>query len=192
MIATLEGTLQYRGEGYVIVNVGGIGFQVCVSGSTLNQLKNTNGKVVLYTHLQLREDSIVVYGFASPEELALFRKLVSVSGVGSKIALSLLSAMNQEQLVTAISTGNEELLARVPGVGKKIASRIVLELRGKLERERHGVACASDTDNADIILALTSLGYSLAEASKAVSRLPSSRLSLEEKIKIALQEMARG
>jgi len=190
MIATLEGTLQYRGEGYVIVNVGGIGFQVCVSGSTLNQLKNTNGKVVLYTHLQLREDSIVVYGFASPEELALFRKLVSVSGVGSKIALSLLSAMNQEQLVTAISTGNEELLARVPGVGKKIASRIVLELRGKLERERHGVACA--TDNADIILALTSLGYSLAEASKAVSRLPSSRLSLEEKIKIALQEMARG
>jgi len=193
MIAILEGILQYRGDGYIIVSVGGIGFQVYVSGSTLSQLGAINGKVSLYTHLQLREDSVSLYGFASSEELALFRKLISVSGIGSKVALALLSALNPEQLVTAITSGNIELLNQVPGVGKKTASRLVLELRGKLEREWKEAALPLAPESADIVAALTGLGYSLAEATKAVSKLPDSQeLSLEEKVKIALQQMARG
>lgn len=193
MIATLEGILQYRGDGCIIVNVGGIGFQVYVSGSTLSQLGAINGKVSLYTHLQLREDSVSLYGFVSSEELALFRALISVSRIGSKVALALLSALNPEQLVTAISSGNVELLSQVPGVGKKTASRLVLELRGKLEKDWKEAALPLPPESADIVTALTSLGYSLAEATKAASKLPGSEeLSLEEKIKIALQQMARG
>lgn len=193
MIATLEGRVQYQGDGYLVVNVGGVGFQVYVSESTLGKLETANGKVLLHTYLQLREDNIVLYGFASQEELALFKKLISVSGIGPKVALALLSALTEEQLIAAISTGNEELLSQVPGIGKKTASRLILELRGKLEKKWKEIVQTSPLESADVVAALTSLGYSLTEATKAASKLPCSpELSLEDKIRIALQQMAKG
>jgi Holliday junction DNA helicase RuvA len=193
MIATLEGILEYRGNDSIVVNVGGIGFRVYVPGSTLSQLGAVKGKVFLYTHLHVREDNISLYGFASSEELALFKNLVSVSGIGSKLALALLSALNPEQLVAAITRGDIDILSQTPGVGTKMASRLVIELRGKLEKEWKEVALPLAPGSADVIAALTGLGYSLAEATKAISKLPDSeKLSLEEKIKMALQQMARG
>jgi Holliday junction DNA helicase RuvA len=191
MIATLEGILEYRGNDYVIINVGGIGFRAYVSGSTLGQLGTVKGKVSLYTHLHVREDSISLYGFASNEELALFRNLISVSGVGSKAALTLLSALNPEQVVMAIASGDIDLISKAPGIGKKMAGRLIVELKGKLEKEWKETALPLAPESADVIAALTGLGYSLTEATKAISKLPDSEgLSLEEKIKLALQQMA--
>jgi Holliday junction DNA helicase RuvA len=193
MIATLEGTLAYRGEDSVIINVGGIGFRVYVSSSTSSQLGAVKGRVSLYTHLHVREDNISLYGFASSEELALFKNLISVSGIGSKLALAVLSAFNPEQLIVAITSGDIDLLSRAPGVGRKMASRLVVELRGKLEKEWKDVALPLAPESADVIAALTGLGYSVAEATKAISRLPDpDGLSLEEKIKMALQQLAGG
>lgn len=192
MIATLEGTLEYRGVDSVIINVGGIGFQVHVPGSTLSQLGAINDKVSLYTHLHLREDNVSLYGFASEEELALFKNLISVSGIGPKAALALLSALNPEQLAMAIASGNVDVISQVPGIGKKIAGRLVVELKGKLEREwKKGGVLPLAAENTDAIAALTNLGYSLREATQAVSNLPdSAELSLEEKVKMALQQLA--
>ncbi len=191
MIATIEGILEYRGNDYIIINVGGIGFRVYVSGSTLSQLGTVKGKVSLYTHLHVREDNISLYGFASNEELALFRNLISVSGVGSKVALTLLSALNPEQVVMAIASGDIDLISKAPGIGKKMAGRLIVELKGKLEKEWTETALPLAPESADVIAALTGLGYSLTEATKAISKLPNSEgLSLEEKIKLALQQMA--
>ncbi|UCD22021.1 MAG: Holliday junction branch migration protein RuvA [Chloroflexota bacterium] len=190
MIATLEGILEYRGNDSVIINIGGIGFRVYVSGSTLGQLGTVKGKVSLYTHLHVREDNISLYGFASDEELALFRNLISVSGIGSKVALTLLSALNPEQVVMAIASGDVDLISQAPGIGKKMASRLIVELRGKLEKQWKETALPLAPESADVIAALTGLGYSLAEATNAVSRLPDSgEISLEERIRMALQQM---
>ncbi len=193
MIATLEGVLQHRGNDSVIVNVGGIGLQVYASSSTLNQLGTTGSRVFLYTHLHLREDNAALYGFASGEELALFRNLVSVSGIGPRVALGLLSALSPEQLVMAIASENTDLISQVPGIGKKTAGRLVVELRSKLEKEWREVASPLAPEGADVIAALTGLGYSLAEATRAVSKLSGAEeLSLEEKVKLALQQTGRG
>ena len=191
MIATLEGMLEYRGVDSVIINVGGIGFQVHVPGSTLSQLGAIKDKVSLYTHLHLREDNVSLYGFASEEELALFKYLISVSGSGPKTALALLSALNPEQLAMAITSGNVDIISQVSGIGRKMASRLVVELKGKLEREWKGALLPLAAEDADAIAALTNLGYSLREATQAVSSLPDSpELRLEEKVKMALQQLA--
>ncbi|MDH4067765.1 MAG: Holliday junction branch migration protein RuvA [Dehalococcoidia bacterium] len=193
MIATLEGVLEYRGDDSVIINVGGIGFRVYVSSSTSSQLGAVKGRVSLYTHLHVREDNISLYGFVSSEELTLFKSLISVTGIGAKLALTLLSALNPGQLVMAITSGDIDLLSRTPGIGKKIASRLVVELRGKLEKEWKEVALPLVPEHTDVIAALTGLGYSVTEAAKAISKIPDSEgLSLEDKVRMALQQMARG
>jgi Holliday junction DNA helicase RuvA len=193
MIATVEGILEYRGHDSVIINVGGIGFRVYVSSSTSSRLGAVKGRAFLYTYLHVREDNISLYGFASDEELTLFKSLISVTGIGAKLALTVLSALNPEQLVMAITSGDTDLLSQTPGIGKRIASRLVVELRGKLEKEWKEVALPLAPENADVIAALTGLGYSVAEATKAISRLPDSGgLSLEEKIRMALQQLAGG
>jgi len=191
MIAAIEGVLEYFGVDSIIVKVGGVGIQVYVPSSSLSKLGAAGDNVSLYTHLHLREDNVSLYGFTSSEELALFKNLISVSGVGPKVALSLLSSLAIEQLAMAITSGNAELISQAPGIGKKVASRIVIELRGKLEREWKEAALPLAPEDADAIAALTSLGYSLREATQAISSLPnSSELSLEEKIKLALQQLA--
>jgi Holliday junction DNA helicase RuvA len=137
----------------------------------------------------LREDSVTLYGFASTEELELFQTLTSVSGLGSRLALAMLSAMNVEQVSTAIATGSVDLLTVVPGIGKKTAQRIIVELKDKISAGLIATPAAQlAQENSDVLAALTSLGYSVSEASRAVATLPqSSDMSLEEKVKLALQ-----
>jgi Holliday junction DNA helicase RuvA len=187
MIAGLRGELQAIANNWAIVDVGGLSFQVHMPASTLSTLGAVGEEVELHTHLHLREDNATLYGFATPEELALFQTLTTVSGVGPKLALAMLSAMSVEKLTMAIASGSAELLAEMPGVGKKMASRLVLELKGKLAAG--GLAPAElAEENTDVLAALTSLGYSVREATRAIATLPQDqKLGLEERVKLALQ-----
>ena len=192
MIASLRGRVESLGSDSAIINVGGVGFQVYMPTSTLSTLGAVGEEVQLYTHLYLKEDNASLYGFASADELRLFQTLIGVSGLGPKLALTMLSVMSVEKLTMAIATGSVDLLTVVPGIGKKVANRLILELKEKIGAgwvTTSGVQPAEE--NTDVLAALTSLGYSVSEASRAVASLPpSSDLSLEEKIKQALQYFA--
>mgnify|MGYP001116519801 CR=1 FL=1 len=192
MIAGLHGTLQALSSDWAIVNVGGIGFQVYMPTSTLSTLGTIGEEGELHTHLHLREDNATLYGFATAEELGLFETLIGVSGLGPKLALATLSAMSVEKLTMAIATGSTDLLTGIPGIGKKMANRLILELKEKIAAGWITTPAAElAQDNTDVLAALTSLGYSVSEATRAVASLPPSQeLSLEEKIKLALQYFA--
>ncbi len=189
MIASLHGTLESLGSDWAIINVNGMGLQVYMPTSTLSTLGTTGKEVHLHTHLHLREDNATLYGFASTEELELFQTLIGVSGLGPRLALAMLSAMSVEQASMAIATGSVDLLTVIPGIGKKMANRLILELKDKIGAGLLATPAAQlAQENVDVIAALTSLGYSVSEASRAVASLPSSSdLSLEERVKLALQ-----
>ena len=188
MIASLHGKLESLGGDWAIVNVNGVGFQVYMPTSTLSTLGAAGSETNLHTHLVMREDGVTLYGFGAVEELELFQILIGVSGLGPRLALAVLSSLSVEQAGMAIATGNADLLITVPGIGKRMAERIIVDLKDKIGA---GLISAPATqyaqENADVIAALTSLGYSVAEASRAVSNLPPSDISLEEKVKLALQ-----
>jgi len=192
MIVALDGVLESRGVDSVVVKVGPLNLLVSIPGSTLSRLGTVGASVHLHTHLYVREDVIAMYGFATADELALFQNLITVSGIGPKAALSFLSTLNVEQLAAAIVGGNVELLTQVPGIGKKMAGRVVLELKGKLEKGWAGaVTPALTPDDTDVVAALTALGYSLKEATQAVSSLPNTDdLDLEGKVRLALKQLA--
>ena len=188
MIASLHGKLESGGSDGAIINVGGIGFRVYMPTSTLSTLGKIGEEVELHTYLHLREDNAALYGFASTDELGLFQNLISVSGLGPKLALAMLSAMNIERLTMAIATSSADLLTEIPGIGKKMANRLILELKEKIGAgwiTTPAVQLAEE--NAEAVAALTSLGYSVSEATRAVASLPpDSKLSLEDKVKQAL------
>jgi len=189
MISSLHGKIESLGSDQAIINVGGIGFQVYMPTTALTTLGIPGDDVNVFTHLHLREDNVALYGFTSTEELWLFETLISVSGLGPRLALAMLSSLNTEQITTAIATGSIEMLDMVPGIGKKVANRIILELKDKIGAGWIATpATELARENTDVLAALTSLGYSAAEATKAVANLPTdSNLDLEEKIRIALQ-----
>jgi len=192
MIAGLRGKLEAIGSDWAIINVGGVSFQVYMPTSTLSMMGAVGEEVKVHTYLYLREDNAALYGFASADELGLFQSLIGVSGLGPKLALAMLSSMSVEKLTMAIVTGSVDLLTMVPGIGKKMAHRLILELKEKIGAGLITTPAAQIAqENTDVMAALTSLGYSVSEASRAVATLPpSSDLSLEEKIKLALQYFA--
>ena len=189
MIASLHGKLEALGSDWAIINVGGIGFQVYMPTTALSTLGAVGKEVQLHTHLHLREDGATLYGFTSAEERGLFQTLIGVSGLGPRLALAMLSAMNAEKLTMAIATGSADLLTGIPGIGKKMADRLILELKEKIGAGWVTTPAAElAQENTDVLSALISLGYSVSEANRAVATLPPSpELSLEEKIKLALQ-----
>ncbi|MBI2830483.1 MAG: Holliday junction branch migration protein RuvA [Chloroflexi bacterium] len=194
MIASLHGVIESLGSDRAVINVSGVGYLVLMPTSTLSLLGNVSDEVTVQTHLHVREDNLTLYGFGTPEELWFFQTAIGVSGLGPKTALAMLSAMKVDQLTMAIASGNTDLLTEVPGIGKKIANRLVLELKDKIAAGPVGVPSAQFTqDNNEVLAALTSLGYSVAEAARAVAALPQSdKLTLEEKIKLALQYFGAG
>ena len=189
MIAVLHGKLEVLGSDWAIINVGGIGFQVYMPTTALSTLGTAGEEVKLHTHLHLREDGATLYGFTSAEERGLFQTLIGVSGLGPRLALAMLSAMNAEKLTMAIATGSADLLTGIPGIGKKMADRLILELKEKIGAGWVTTPAAElAQENTDVLAALISLGYSVSEANRAVATLPPSPdLSLEEKIKLVLQ-----
>ena len=187
MLVGLEGIIEERGSGFVVVAVGGVSLRLFVPTSTSSAIGDIGSKVKLHTHLQVREDNVVLYGFASAQELELFQALTSVSGVGPKAALALLSTLSAEQLTGAIVSGNAEVLNQVPGIGQKMAARLILELKGKLPC----IEVPSSLD-AEVLAVLQSLGYSMAEATSALTSVPDSpELTIEDKLKLALRNLAQ-
>jgi Holliday junction DNA helicase RuvA len=193
MISSLHGKIESLGTDHAIINVGGIGFLVFMPTSTLSSLGAIGEGVKVYTHLHLREDNVSLYGFGSADELWLFETLITVSGLGPKLMLAMLSTLNVEQITTAIATSSTDLLTMVPGIGKKTAERIILELKEKIAAGwRITPAAQVAQENTDVLGALTSLGYSAAEATQAVANLPAdTTLNLEAKIKLALQYFSK-
>ncbi len=132
MIASLNGKLESLGGDSAIINVGGVGFRVYMPTAALSTLGKPGDAVKVFTHLHVREDNIALYGFASTEELWLFETLLGVTGLGPKLSLAMLSALSPEQITMAIATGSIDMLDMIPGIGKKVASRIILELKEKI------------------------------------------------------------
>lgn len=185
MIAGIEGKLQSRAADGAVIKVGGVSLRVYMPTSTMSTLGAIGSEVSLHTYLYLREDNVALYGFTTEEELELFKTLLGVKSVGPRVALSILSAMSPGQLAVAIASGNADLLSHVPGVGPKMAGRLALELKGKLD----GLMVSQPAEgDGEVIVALTSLGYSAAEAASALASLTDAAdLPVEEKVRLALQ-----
>lgn len=191
MIARISGTVWSIGENHVVVRTGGIGFQVRVPAGVLAQLDGAGRPVDLFTYLHVRENELALFGFLTEEDLTLFKLLLSVSGVGPKVALALLGAVSPDALRQAVAQEQPGLLSRVPGIGPKTARAIIFHLKDKMVPA--GMAAApllSDAD-AEVIAALTGLGFSLVEAQTALQSLPrDDGLSVEERVRRALAYFA--
>ena len=191
MIGRLAGTLIAKHPPQIMVDVGGVGYELDVPMSTLYQLPATGTAVTLLTHLIVREDAHQLYGFATESERSLFRKLLKISGVGARIALAVLSGMSVADLRDAVSRQETGRLTRIPGIGKKTAERLLLELKDKLDVAVIEVRAESDGAGSDIVEALLSLGYSDKEARFAVTKLESG-LSITEGIRQALKALSKA
>jgi Holliday junction DNA helicase RuvA len=190
MIARLSGTLWSISENHVVIRVGGVGFQVHVPSSVLAQLDGVGQPVELFSHLHVRENELTLYGFLTEDELALFRLLLSVSGVGPKVALALLGTVSPDALRQAVVQEEPGLLSRVPGIGPKTAKAIIFYLKDKIIPTEVKAPLLSDAD-AEVIAALTGLGFSLVEAQAALQSLPRDEdLPFEERVRQALAYFA--
>ena len=196
MIASLDGTLLAQDDSSVVVGVGGVGFRVRVPTTVLDRSGPIGSPISLATHLHVRENELALYGFASEAERELFEQLLTVKGVGPRMALAILSRINPDTLRSAIASGQVDVLTQVPGIGRRTAQQMIVDLKGKLDLASVGLAPAptglgfADTE---VIEALTGLGYSVAEAQAALRGLPTDQpLTTEEKVFLALQSFGGG
>ncbi len=187
MIATLEGRVAQKDTEHLVVTVGGVGFAVNAPYSTIEKVSGEY--VFLFTRLVVREDSITLYGFATETERELFDHFIRVSGVGPKLAIAILSSLSVDNVRSAVHNERAEILNRVPGIGKKTAEKIILELRDKLPSALSTAPVSDGMNvNADVLDALTALGYSVVEAQSAVQALPPDAPEDEEsRVFLALQ-----
>lgn len=191
MIGRLKGTLLEKAPPAILLDVSGVGYEVDVPMSTFCNLPEAGAEVTLLTHFVVREDAMLLYGFATAAEREAFRALIRISGVGPRIALAVLSGLTVEQLASAVEAGEAGLLTRIPGIGKKTAERLILELKGKLKGAAFaGLSSAEGASHADIVSALGALGYSEREAMSAVKTLPAD-VGVSEGIRLALKALAR-
>lgn len=202
MIGYIKGSLEYIGEGYVIIETGGIGYNINVTSSTASRLTKTAGDVRLFTVMNVREDAITLYGFAEKEELEMYKMLVTVSGIGPKGAVSMLSSLSPSRISLAVITGDVKTLATGQGIGKKTAERIVLELKDKIKTEdaitagdQTSVETAEITgaseEKREAVEALISLGFSRSEAFGAAAKVYEKNMEAAEIIKLALKSLSK-
>ena len=194
MISYIKGTITHKGETFVVLECQGIGYKISVSDTTLSRLVQQQ-ETMLYTFLYVKEDSISLFGFLTEQEQSLFERLLSVSGIGPKGALGFLSQMTPQEMILAIVSEDIRALTKAPGVGKKTAQRLVLELKDKVKaedalKETH-LEQKQENSGAkwEAIEGLTALGYSKSEAVKAVHASYQEGLSVEEILKLALKKM---
>ncbi len=197
VIARIRGAVEDKGTDWLIIGVGGIGLLASVPTSAADTV-DIGQTVGLYTHLHVREDALTLYGFRTREDLALFDQLISVSGVGPRVALGMLSSLEAPELAAAIVGGRADVLKKVPGVGQKTAERIVLDLRDKVTLPEAGTGVERTPESQgsfdqDVVGALMALGYTQAEATAASEHLSSGDdLTLEERVRAALQAFSRS
>ncbi len=205
MIAYVNGILENLEEGNAVVDVGGVGINVGISGSTMDRMPGIGEAVKLYTYTNVREDTFSLFGFLSRDELALFKMLITVSGIGPKAGLSILSVMTPDDLRFAIMSGDSRTIARAPGVGRKTAERITLELRDKIKLTEDDMLAGGSSVSADdlegdassardeAVAALVALGYNSTDAMKAVRKVikadEAAANDTEALLKLALKEM---
>ena len=188
LISSIAGTLEGVGPDWVDLSVGGITFHVSVPSSGLEHLGQVGDRVRLFASLQVREDNLTLFGFQTAEARSAFEALIGISGVGPRLALSVLSRFAPDSLAAAVSSGDTDAFSGVSGVGKKTASRIVLELKGKLTGD--WAIPSADSGEREVIEALTALGYTISEVREAVASLPPGESgSVEDKVFLALQRM---
>lgn len=197
MIARLAGILAEHAPDHAVIDVRGVGYAVLASGKTLAALPAVGGEVLLLTELQVREDSMTLFGFGSAAERDAFRQLTGVQGVGGKVALAILSILTPDELARAVSAGDKASIARASGVGPKLAQRIALELQGKLglvPALGPGTAAAGNPATSDALSALANLGFKPGEASIAVTRAAEElgpAATLDALVRLALKKAAR-
>ncbi|HEY9059937.1 MAG TPA: Holliday junction branch migration protein RuvA [Pseudobacteroides sp.] len=201
MIAYIKGSLELKHNDYMVIDVNGIGYRVNTSLTTIEKAGAVGDDVKLYTHLYVREDIMSLYGFITREELNMFEMLISVSGVGPKAALAVISSVPVTKFGLAIITDDVKTLTKAPGIGNKMAQRIILELKDKIKKEQLvetadqvGWPAQTGNDNSradEAISALVVLGYTPLEASKAVNSVYSEDMDLESIVKNALKSLVR-
>ena len=198
MITSVHGVLEASRADSAILRVGGFSIRVFAPSPTLSRLNETGMEVSLYTHFQMREDGIALYGFLTEEDRNAFEQLITVSGVGPKVALALLSFMDAPTLYKAIADEDQQRLGLAPGVGKRLAARLVLELKGKLPSlatisgAAGTTAGTSSRIQTEVLEALIGLGYSTTEAHAALAKIPQDQaLTLEQQITYALRTFSR-
>ena len=191
MIGRLVGILVDKNPLQLLVDCNGVGYEVSVPMSTFYNLPAAGEKITLLTHFVVREDAQLLYGFGSTEERELFRQLIKISGVGARTALSLLSGRSVADLAQAVTLQEPARLTRIPGVGKKTAERLLLELKGKLGADLGAAGGAAPDVNTDILNALVALGYSDKEAMLAVKQVPAGS-TVTEGIRQALKALSKG
>jgi len=200
MIGRLHGILLEKQPPQLLLDVGGVGYEISAPMTTFYELPETGNEITLHTHLAVREDAHVLYGFLREQDRLLFRTLIKVSGVGPKLALAILSGMSADEFAGCVQDGDSALLTRLPGVGKKTAERLVVELKDRLKDWQGSTLTADISTNRavpasdalkDAISALVSLGYKPQEASRMVSQLESDGLASEELIRLALKAAAQ-
>jgi len=196
MIAHLRGKLIAKSSSHAIVEAGGVGYELAISITTYSHLPGLDQEIALHVYTHVREDALALFGFLQREEKQLFEKLIAVSGIGPKLAVTILSGMSAEAVVMAIRGNDVVALTRIPGIGKKTAERMVLELRDKLDQfAAPPVAPAATAIEEDVISALVNLGYPRSQAERALSRISSGKngekQSFEVLFREALAAMAR-
>jgi Holliday junction DNA helicase RuvA len=198
MIGKLTGTLLEKHPPQVLIDVGGVGYELDVPMSTLYVLPHAGEVTSLYTHFVVREDAQLLYGFATRGEREAFRALIRVSGIGAKIALAVLSGLTVEELALTVEREDAARLARLPGIGKKTAERLILELRGKLAATQTlpaarpiGTPLPAASPRDDVLAALIALGYNEREAAAAIKALPED-VGVNDGIRLALKGLVRG
>jgi Holliday junction DNA helicase RuvA len=193
MIGRIAGVLLEKNPPYLLVDCGGVGYEIAVPMSTFYNLPNSGEKIVLLTQLIVREDAHLLYGFGTQQERTTFRELLKISGIGARMALAVLSGMSVQELAQAVTMQDAARLTRTPGIGKKTAERLLLELKGKLGADLGTVAgTVSGPDHAsDILNALLSLGYSEKEALVSVKNVPAGT-GVSEGIKLALKALSKS
>ena len=202
MFAYIKGILEYKHNDYVVVEAGGIGYKIYTALSTIDRCGAVGSPVKLYTYLHVREDAMILFGFLSQEELGMFELLISVSGVGPKAAISLISTIAPPVFGLAVITDDAKTLSKAQGVGLKTAQRIILELKDKIKKDqltydtgasdRMGMADSpAESQFSEAISALMVLGYTPLEAKKAVSAVYTEDMDVEQIIKSALKVLVR-
>ena len=193
MISSLRGTLlQMTPPDFVVVEVGGVGLKVFIPASVFDELDGVGRPVFLHTHLMVREDALTLYGFSGEEQRTLFELLLTVQGIGPRLALAVLSSLSLDVLRRAVAQEQPEVLERVRGVGKKTAEKIVFTLKDKLRAEglEKTLGPVSETDT-EVLAALTTLGYSVVEAQAALQSIPKGEgATTEDRIRLALRYFA--
>lgn len=193
MIGWLRGKLLRKQPPHLLLDVQGVGYEVEAPMSTFYGLPDSGTEITLYTHLVVREDAQVLFGFASEAERRLFRSLIRVNGVGPRLALTILSGVSTEQFVHAVRANDTAALTRLPGIGKKTAERLVVEMRDRLESLDAGSPVGGGAPARDEALAaLVALGYKPQEAGRMLQAIPDAGLSSEELIRRALQNAVRA